>query len=343
MKRKTVRRNEYDRYKKHNINNRRRKKGNKISLLGVIIIIAVLAAFVYGCNNFDLFGNGESSSDISNSNSEPSDSSKPSDSSSQTDTSEQTSSEISSRPEDSPGYPFSQIKYYISDRIERYIEFSSKNPDLSLEEAVIRVNMNFDYAFYEMIYPVKNPDDKLVLVNKYYQLAENFVPANLKEIHADYHIGDGKLYLLDETALNAFIEMAEAARVEGIELRILSAYRSFSLQQSLYNAYVERDGFEKAEQYSARAGHSEHQTGLAVDVNLLSQDFESLPEFLWLRDNSYKFGYILRYKQGYEWETGYMYEPWHYRYVGKEVAKNIFEEDITFDRYYAKYILPFKN
>ena len=181
------------------------------------------------------------------------------------------------------------------------------------------------------------------MCNKYYQLPEDFIPANLKEVPVNYHINGERKYYLDETALNAFIEMADAAKAEGIELRILSAYRSFSYQQGLYNTYVERDGFEAANRYSARAGHSEHQTGLAVDVNLISQDFENRPEFLWLRDNSYKFGYILRYKEGYEWETGYMYEPWHYRYVGKEVAKQIFEEDITFDLYYAKYILPFKN
>lgn len=328
---------DFDRYKKYRINKRKRNKRNKASWLGVLVIVIISAALVYGCYNSDIFRNGNSSSEKSSSISNPNTSSN------DTNTSGNLSSQISSESETPPGYPFSELEYYISSRFERYIDFSEKNPDFSIEEVVLRVNMNFDYDFYEMVYPVENPDDKLVICNKYYKLPEDFVPANLKEIPEDYHIQDNKEYYLDETALNAFIEMALAAKEEGLELKILSSYRSYSYQQGLYNTYVSRDGIEAADTYSARAGHSEHQTGLAVDVNLLTQDFENFPEFIWLRDNSYKFGFILRYKQGYEWETGYMYEPWHYRYVGKEVSKQIFDEDITYDRYYAKYILPFKN
>jgi len=239
-------------------------------------------------------------------------------------------------------FVLSQFDYYIPERFERYIEFSLKNPDFSVEDIILKVNMNLDYDFYEQILPITDPNDRLVLCNKYYQLPANFVPSNLVEVPAKYHKNDGRTYLLNETALNAFYEMAEAAKTDGIELRIFSAYRSFSFQELVYQNYVETDGIKAADRYSSRPGHSEHQAGLAVDLNLISQSFENQPEFFWLRDNSYKFGYILRYTKGHEHETGYTFEPWHYRFVGKDIALKIFEEDITFDLYYAKYILPFE-
>ena len=95
----------------------------------------------------------------------------------------------------------------------------------------------------------------------------------------------------------------------------------------------------KADTYSARAGTSEHQTGLATDVNSVSTSFENSSAFKWLEKNSYKYGFILRYPKGKEHITGYMYEPWHYRYVGSEVAKVIKEKNITYEEYYATYIL----
>ena len=89
---------------------------------------------------------------------------------------------------------------------------------------------------------------------------------------------------------------------------------------------------------SARPGHSEHQTGLTVDINLLSKQFDKTNEYYWMINNSYKYGFILRYPMDKEKLTGYDYEPWHYRYVGRDVALAIHSEDITFDEYYAYYI-----
>jgi len=161
----------------------------------------------------------------------------------------------------------------------------------------------------------------------------------LIEVPKGYYVEDGKEYLLDERALNAFLIMTEAANVEDIELRALSAYRSNDYQNNLYENYKARDGQELADKYSARPGHSEHQTGLAIDINSVSVSFEDSVEYKWLAENAFNFGFILRYPNGKEDETGYMYEPWHYRYVGVNVAKKIHEEGITFDAYYAKYLI----
>ena len=97
----------------------------------------------------------------------------------------------------------------------------------------------------------------------------------------------------------------------------------------------------EADLSTARAGFSEHQTGLAIDIltyNVTLSNFEETDAFKWLSSNAYKYGFILRYPKGKEDITGYEYESWHYRYVGVEIATQIFEEDITFDEYYAYYL-----
>ena len=106
----------------------------------------------------------------------------------------------------------------------------------------------------------------------------------------------------------------------------------------MYDRYVKRDGKKKADIYSARPGYSEHQTGLCTDINTVDSSFANTKEAKWLADNSYKYGFILRFPKGKEDITGYKYEPWHYRYVGEETAKIIYDEDLTLEEYYAYYI-----
>ena len=120
--------------------------------------------------------------------------------------------------------------------------------------------------------------------------------------------------------MNAFNTMQADAATQGIGLSIISGYRSYSRQSTLYNNYVSRDGKAAADTYSARAGHSEHQTGLAADINSLYQSFINTPEGQWLNNNCYKYGFIIRYPQGKESITGYMYEPWHIRFVGVDLG-----------------------
>lgn len=134
--------------------------------------------------------------------------------------------------------------------------------------------------------------------------------------------------------------MVDAAKAEGISLRSVSPYRSYSTQQSTYNGWVAKSGKAKADTYSARPGYSEHQTGLAVDINCASQkaNFQNTKEYAWLIKNCYKYGFILRYPKGKEYITGYVYEPWHYRYIGVEHATKVHNLGITYEEYYAYYI-----
>ncbi|MCQ2479747.1 MAG: M15 family metallopeptidase [Clostridia bacterium] len=155
----------------------------------------------------------------------------------------------------------------------------------------------------------------ILIANKSYPLPSNYNPG------------------VNPAAQSAFNTMQSAAAKEGINLYIVSGFRSYSTQASIYNNYVARDGKAAADRYSARPGHSEHQTGLAFDVNSLSQSFENTPEGRWLAANCYKYGFIIRYPKGKESITGYMYEPWHIRYLGTSTATSVYNSGLTLEEY----------
>ena len=137
--------------------------------------------------------------------------------------------------------------------------------------------------------------------------------------------------------LSAFNQRAAAAKEDGLNIFIVSGFRSYSYQENLYNKYADRDGAEKADTYSARAGHSEHQSGLAADLNSVKDSFAETPEAIWLSDNCYQYGFILRYPKEKTDETGYQYEPWHFRYVGTELAAKLYNggDWITMEDYFG--------
>jgi zinc D-Ala-D-Ala carboxypeptidase len=162
----------------------------------------------------------------------------------------------------------------------------------------------------------------ILLANKKYPLPADFAPGE------------------NPDAREAFEEMAAAAFVEGFDLDAFSTFRTYERQQELYDRYVERDGAEAADRYSARPGYSEHQTGFAFDIGEATQpehyareSFGDTPAGQWLLANAHRFGFILRYPEGKEDITGYMHESWHYRYVGKEVAGRIHSKGITLEEY----------
>ncbi len=214
--------------------------------------------------------------------------------------------------------------YFKEENLDRYLKYNKDN-------IVMNVNMNLDYDFYTHDIPVENIDNYMI-VNKYYKLSEDFVP-ELVKIDSKYAINNNQLMTKD--AKEAFEKMCIDARNDNIYLYSGSAYRSYSYQNNLYNNRVKSEGLEYANKSAAKAGYSEHQTGLALDV--LNGNFEYLSdtdkEFKWLIDNSYKYGFILRYPKDKENITGYMYEPWHFRYLTVEVASIIKEKDITYEEY----------
>ncbi len=136
---------------------------------------------------------------------------------------------------------------------------------------------------------------------------------------------------LDNETYSAFLKLRSAAAAEGLDIFFMSGFRSYEDQQIVYNGWVEEYG-SGAERLSARPGHSEHQLGLAIDVNSIQFSFADTPEGIWLAENCWKYGFIIRYKKETEEITGYMYEPWHIRYLG-ELAEEVHFSGLTLEEY----------
>lgn len=190
---------------------------------------------------------------------------------------------------------------------------------------------------------IQNVNNILILVNKKSAyLPDDYVPSDLVRPNVQFSFGDQdieKSYLKKDAA-EALEEMFKQAESEGIHLFAVSGYRSYNRQMEVFQAEVNKVGEEKAMEAVANPGQSEHQTGLSMDISAqsvnfdLTESFENTPEGKWLRENAHKFGFILRYPKGKESITEYEYEPWHFRYVGKEAAKIIYEKDWTLEEFF---------
>ena len=158
----------------------------------------------------------------------------------------------------------------------------------------------------------------ILIANKTYSLPSTYNPGGLT---SDF--------------TNNFNKLKSAASKENINLRIISGFRSYNTQVNTYNGWVSRYGKTEADKISARPGHSEHQSGLAADINSLDQAWSNTKEGKWLTNNCSKYGFIIRYPKGKESKTGYSYEPWHIRYVGTDISSKLYNNGnwITLEEY----------
>lgn len=157
--------------------------------------------------------------------------------------------------------------------------------------------------------------DGMLIVNKTYSLPSDYNPG------------------LDPETQEQFNKLAADAANEGLNIWLASGFRSYDYQGEIYNNYVDLYGQSTADTFSARPGHSEHQTGLAIDVNTIDDSFAGTPEAIWLENNAHKYGFIIRYPKGKEDITGYKYEPWHIRYLGAEKAEAVYNSGLTLEEY----------
>ena len=186
-----------------------------------------------------------------------------------------------------------------------------------------------------------------VLVNKSHPVGRNYIPDNLITIHEITGEKIDKTYenKLEEMAYLKYKEMQNKALEEGYEIFIDSAYRSYEYQEKLFNEFIKKYGLDETKRVCALPGESEHQTGLAIDIilkrgdQLIEDVTDNDPEIKWLKNNCYKFGYILRYPIDKENITGYKYEPWHFRYIGEKAASEMKENSITTLEEYTTYNL----
>ncbi len=232
---------------------------------------------------------------------------------------------------------FLSSPYFKAQNIERYEEYHKKKNDYSYDEVVLYVEIGLDNEFYTNIKTITNPYDVTTLINKYNQLDKSVQFDDLVTIKLPYS-KDGKRSIR-KVAYDNLIKMIDDAKKDNITLKVVSGYRTWDQQTGLFNNSKNKNGLDYALMYSAKPGHSEHQLGLAVDLNTTQNGFEKTKEYAWLKQNAYKYGFIERYPKGKEFITGYAFEPWHYRYLG-DISTKIFEENITYEEYLVKYNVP---
>ncbi|CQR47062.1 D-alanyl-D-alanine carboxypeptidase [Paraliobacillus sp. PM-2] len=194
------------------------------------------------------------------------------------------------------------------------------------------------------LHVVDNPESIKVYVNKQRKLPVGYTPPHLTVPDVPHYSAEGHpKRQLQKVAADALEKLFAEAKNQGIGLVAVSGYRSYERQEQIYQNNVATNGKEHADKYSAKPGTSEHQTGLAMDVasatettaTLLEQSFSRTDAGSWLAEHAHDFGFIIRYPEGKSNITGYNYEPWHVRYVGKDVAMTIYQKKITLEEYFG--------
>ncbi len=240
-------------------------------------------------------------------------------------------------------YKILNQKYYIEKNFERYVEYKEYHEKTSYEDTIAIVNVNASAGWYNETYKTNTKDNYLTIVNKFYYLDESYKRDDIKPISL-------QMAYANQSASEIVIENFKNMRTDieqqlGVHLMVNSSYRSYKDQKAIYDDF-KKISLKYADSYAARPGHSEHQTGLSIDITSLEHpyinntenSFDQSEEYEWLKNNCHKYGFILRYPKDKEHITGYNTESWHFRYVGVEVATQIYKEKITFDEYYAYYI-----
>jgi LAS superfamily LD-carboxypeptidase LdcB len=228
-------------------------------------------------------------------------------------------------------------QFFIWNNLDRYLAYKNQNRNMDISLIITRVNVNRDRDFYEAPVPTDISRGYLMLVNKYHYLDESYQP-ELVRVSPRYAFAN--IFLIERT-YQAFRALANEARDSGHVIVINSGFRSYETQRQLWENLRWAHGIRHADSFAARAGHSEHQTGFAIDVadfHDSNNRFGDTQAYQWMLANAHRFGFILRYPADKEDITGYSYEPWHFRYIGIETATRIRELQITFDEYYAFFI-----
>ena len=228
-------------------------------------------------------------------------------------------------------------KYFKQKYFNDYIEYKLYHRKTTIEDTIAIVNTHASLGWYNEEYVSQNYNEYLVIANKFYKLPEDYQRDDLISTNLAYSYSGNKA---SKVVVEAFEEMYKDIQKElGVHLMINSSYRSYEYQEKLYNNYL-RTSIQYADSHAARPGHSEHQTGLVLNISSQenpNDSFDTSEEFEWLKNNSYKYGFIQRYPEDKKNITGFS-ETWLFRYVTPEVAKIIHDEEITFDEYYAFYI-----
>ena len=229
-------------------------------------------------------------------------------------------------------------KYFMEKNLKTYLTYS-KESGKNFTDVVAIINVGANNEWYTNTKKSDISKNELMLTNKFYSLDNTYNSDNMVKVSKQYSYGENQM--VTQSTFDAFLSMFNDAKKENLTLIINSSFRSYEDQEEIYKFYKDTRGEKEANKIAAKAGFSEHQTGMAIDIQTFgstAKTFEEFDEFKWLQDNAHKYGFILRYPKDKEYLTGYEYESWHYRYVGIEAATYIYENNITFDEYYAYFV-----
>ena len=226
-------------------------------------------------------------------------------------------------------------KYYLEKNYEKYLEYKNENPKVDYPKVIALVNTHANQEWYQDSKETDINQGYLVLVNKFHYLKEDYERKDLEPFSLNYAYGAYGDNKAAKIVVESFDRMQSDVKERfKVQIMINSSYRTFKNQVETHKYY--------GDAFAARPGFSEHQTGLGIDISSLKhpggKEFGESEEGKWIIENCWRYGFIIRYPLGKEDITGYNNEPWHFRYVGEQVAKKIYEENITFDEYYAYYI-----
>jgi D-alanyl-D-alanine carboxypeptidase len=229
--------------------------------------------------------------------------------------------------------------------IEKVIENEPEKVDIPTNNTTKEQTTKNWWEYPDEIYPTKrNGNDLLVLVNKQYKLPSTYAPVDLVKA-SNSGIRRGENYYLRNILIADLTNLVNDSKSSGIDLSIVSGYRSYQTQLSTYNYWLTKNNNDVAyvDTFSARAGHSQHQLGTAIDFSSseigdrLGDEFTNTKASAWLIENAHRYGFVLSFPKGYEHITGYKYESWHYRYIGTNNAKELVDRRVILEEYLLRY------
>ena len=233
--------------------------------------------------------------------------------------------------------PFISEKYFIYDNLDKYIEYYKEN-DYDYGKVVSIINTGVNKDWFDNMSETDTSKKELMLVNRFYGLNKDYKVEDVTDVPTKYAY-DGKK--ISNSILNNIIDLCESAKTFGYTFVVSDGFRTYKEQEDLYNSYASYYGKSEADKYVARAGHSEYETGLSFNLEIYGKNYDNIEiseEYVWLKENAHKYGFIFRFPKDKEDITLFDYDALRLRYVGVDAASVIYSEGICFEEYYAYYV-----
>ncbi len=235
---------------------------------------------------------------------------------------------------------FINEKFFIYDNLDNYLEYKKNNKEKDFSTIVSIINTEANVEWIDNAKQTDISKGELMLVNRLYGLSSDYVPEDITTIPIKYAYDNVKI---SNSILDSITSLIEDAKAEGFTFVVSSGYRSYKEQKKLYNSASSSYGKSEADEYVARAGHSEYQTGLSFDLEpyIYTKKVKKVKdssEYKWLRENAYKYGFIFRFESDKEYLTKFQEDIWRLRYVGSDASQIIYNENICFEEYYSYFV-----